>query len=1105
MYADLTGNCKKQRIKNLCDNNVSLANSFRTLRAYTAEITRQIGVGLGAAIRHAVVGLNMLMKYVLKAAQAFSAFMQKIFGKYEGGASFVDMDMSGMSDDMGDFADGADSAADGLDDASDAAEKLKKDLSVLPFDELNQLNKDKEKTTTASGKGADVGGDIGGLGDTDKYGDGMFANSIKESERELTDFEKFLKKWHDKCAESLDAKDWEGLGANIAWGINTGIKTLYDALDPEKVSEKINPWIDAFSTTFNSLVDHINWELLGGTIGRWITNAVNALNRLLDPKTGIDFKNLGRKLGDGFNGMVRNINWRGVGNLISNKFMVGWRIFAGFVEKLDAKDVGNALRDAIGGVVEKLDAETIGSSLGTFVTKCATIIKTGFGKKETWIELGTKIGNGINAFLRGFDGKEVAKAANSIIDALKTAIGTAFSTTDKTELIKDIKDFITNLDWIGIAEFVAPLILIKMIPTFAASIIGHIGLKMAISGAVSKVLASSVTTAGASTAVTTAGSTAASSIGTAVTTGIGAISVPVLAAAGILGVALIGKIWGDTEEGKAEMDRCRTAFTTDVETGLHGVEGAFDGTGYSIEQKQKDTADAIIRENTRWKDQLLWQVIPAYVKANGEAAGSAFELQRAVTLNDDEMIAKLEEWARQNTNYTGQIVQSNQGVETSVRTTTNHWKDCYDGVINHLRQIAEDHDGQVTLMQNKVGEFVSAVETGLSTTGQSWKTLSVDEEGHKQTLLESLDEQIEKVHTWEENLGILAKAGIDEGFLTELARMGTDGAPLVESAVAQINSEGGIDTLNAKWEELINAQGLMDNVGKTLKDAGITNIETAFGEVTTKVEGEGKNIVEGGAKGIKDNASIFTDANKQMGKDGWAAFRTYIRSGSPSKLYEDEGKNIIDGLKVGVQRNETQVTGAMSKMAKNMESAFKNNISIAGMINDVFKDLQNICTTVYNYGVDIGQSFADGIKAVYIPAPYIYVSSYDWIDLGDGAGFSVPNFNVDWYAKGGLFTDFAVFGEAGDEAALPLENQKVMKRIASAITETGNLGLDQETLSSAVARGYVQAMMANQGNERPIDVYATLYTENNEVLARAVQRGQQSIDYRNNPTASYGY
>ena len=116
---------------------------------------------------------------------------------------------------------------------------------------------------------------------------------------------------------------------------------------------------------------------------------------------------------------------------------------------------------------------------------------------------------------------------------------------------------------------------------------------------------------------------------------------------------------------------------------------------------------------------------------------------------------------------------------------------------------------------------------------------------------------------------------------------------------------------------------------------------------------------------------------------------------------------------------------------------------------------------------------------------------------------SVPRFDVDWYAIGGLFQrpTIAGIGEKGREAVLPLENRRTMGMIADSILGNGKFGIDEETMTNAVARGVAMAMMSNQGNNTPINVYATLYTEDNEVLARAVTKGQQSLDRRMNPTS----
>ena len=118
---------------------------------------------------------------------------------------------------------------------------------------------------------------------------------------------------------------------------------------------------------------------------------------------------------------------------------------------------------------------------------------------------------------------------------------------------------------------------------------------------------------------------------------------------------------------------------------------------------------------------------------------------------------------------------------------------------------------------------------------------------------------------------------------------------------------------------------------------------------------------------------------------------------------------------------------------------------------------------------------------------------------------------TEYNARGGLFTGatgFQVFGEAGAEAAIPLERKSTMKRIASAIVDSGGMttGSSSELADEIALRIAPIVMSAVTGqNERPINVNATLYTENNEVLARAVNQGNRSLDKRYNPTAQFSY
>ena len=114
-------------------------------------------------------------------------------------------------------------------------------------------------------------------------------------------------------------------------------------------------------------------------------------------------------------------------------------------------------------------------------------------------------------------------------------------------------------------------------------------------------------------------------------------------------------------------------------------------------------------------------------------------------------------------------------------------------------------------------------------------------------------------------------------------------------------------------------------------------------------------------------------------------------------------------------------------------------------------------------------------------------------------------------ARGGLFTGpvgFQVFGEAGAEAAIPLERKSTMKRIASAIVDSGGMGTsNSDEIADAIAMRVIPAVasMFEAQSRRPVNVNATLYTENNEVLARAVNEGNRSLDKRFNPVTQFSY
>lgn len=102
------------------------------------------------------------------------------------------------------------------------------------------------------------------------------------------------------------------------------------------------------------------------------------------------------------------------------------------------------------------------------------------------------------------------------------------------------------------------------------------------------------------------------------------------------------------------------------------------------------------------------------------------------------------------------------------------------------------------------------------------------------------------------------------------------------------------------------------------------------------------------------------------------------------------------------------------------------------------EDFKQQWSKAWDYAKDKFQKFIDGIKRAWnsiknwFKMPHLSISG-SW-DLTP-PNISVPKFNVDWYAKGGIFSSASVIGvgEAGDEAVVPLNNKSKVAPFASAV------------------------------------------------------------------------
>ena len=349
-----------------------------------------------------------------------------------------------------------------------------------------------------------------------------------------------------------------------------------------------------------------------------------------------------------------------------------------------------------------------------------------------------------------------------------------------------------------------------------------------------------------------------------------------------------------------------------------------------------------------------------------------------------------------------------------------------------------------------------------------------------------------------------------------------------ENIVNGFNSAG--EWLKEKGKNLI--EGLR-NGWESAKSGFGTAVSTIGKFIKEKVGNAGEWLKEKGQNAVEGIRSGWESVKESKVGQAAAGIGNYIKgkvTGAENWLVE-KGKQAVNGMKNGW---ENVKNGNFQSTVKGLKSFTVNTLArtspaawlvakgaeamkgmLSGLKGDKWTDarnwlkklpsnVKNAVGDMYKVGQNIIKQFINGFKSLRIPTPHISWGTKDF-NFG-GMSLSIPTkFKVDWYKKGGLFDSASVIGvgEAESEAVLPLENPKTMKMIADSIVGNSGGMVDESIIADAVERGVVVAMMNNSGNQPDINLYATLYTEDNEVLARSVAKGQARNNYRLKPSNAY--
>ena len=1061
------------------------ANQVRLLTLNFQSLSAVIGQGLIAGILPAIQALNALMSKLMQAANVFRNFMYVLMGKKLKGSQ------SGVSDivsNLGGIETAGDDASSGLDDATSSAKKLKKALSVLPFDQLNQLTDNSDNSGTAS---KSLGSGLGDLADS-------FAGIQDSLDEVLTVDETPINKWAAKIRKAFINKDWKGLGSTIADMINVGMEKIYEVISWNNVGPKITEFVNAFTTAFNSMVSGIDFDLMGRMLGAGINTAVNTLNLLLG-EGGIDFSGIGAKLSQLLKGAINEIDWTGLGNLIGNSFMASWKMLSGFVKDMSKKDgagitgwgkLGTAIGKALNGAIKKIDMNTIADALSGLLNGAFESLKS-FTETFNWDDLATKIRDGIAKFIKETNWKENGQALGDFISHLCTALKDSLTKDTFYEFGQGVGTFLGELPWGEILGTAADLILGGLSSAFNGLVDG-IKEDHPLVGSLVDILGKAFLV-----------------VNVLKVSGIGELAWNLI---DHIGGKIIAKENADLiAEKLADVLGDGTSGAKEAIKDLgDAAESAGNGGFTTLAEKIKNLGD--VAQTAGGQFQGFWGYATnlgatAFVMEGLGQVKKAMDFKdsTADAFNDFEVVRKALKILEDQTGISGdkfiglggdlKNVKDNafdfDGQLQTVETSLENLGISSDTFKQALKQAMEESDTSTNSHVSNINEYIGTMGTEFDNAKSALERLS-----NQAVITPTQFDELSAVLQQQESSGATARAAF-QALMDKMAEMGIDTGKVIK----------------AFSEDVPKSSSTMSKSVETATKSISSNSKTGFGiasaAVSTAMAGM-KKSTESTMPSIWSKIKNTNDDVETNSKTNWGNSASAVSTALGTM--DTDTKDIMGKVMTTIQSywssvliNTNQIwekaSGKVDTETGKMKTYTESNLS---GISDKIKRLFNVNLT--SIGRETAQSFADGMKQVHLPTLTYYISEWRKHDLGGGRTSSTPVYKPNWYAKGGLFNGAQVIGigEAGSEAVLPLENPRTMKKIADSIVSSsdGSMGLTKEEMAKAVAQGVAMAMSMNSGNKNPQYIMNSIILDGSEI-AKAVTKAQNDTDSRFNPSPAY--
>lgn len=381
--------------------------NVNALKTALYTLKYQFGAAFEPIFNTVAPALETMINYLVAAMNTISAFIAKITGASTYSKAVVTMN----------------SVSDSASSAASSTEDLNKQLQG--FDELNNLSGDDDSGSGGSGSSS-----------SDDYDVTYVEESVDSV---LTSF------W-DSLYDAISSGDWWKVGSLISEELTSALNSI----NWDSIFQTASDFGTNLASFLNGLISDDLFSALGTTIANSIKTALFAA---LSFSEKFSWTGLGNAIASGINSFMDE-NPLSLAVDTANSWINGiLDSLIAAVSGISWSTLSNHIADAIGSI----DTSGFGERLGTLANNIANALYTLVSNKDTWSNLGTKIGEGISSFFKsmntvnGSTGKTGWQALGSTISSTISGIGTAITdalnTVNWEEVGQGIADFISSINW----------------------------------------------------------------------------------------------------------------------------------------------------------------------------------------------------------------------------------------------------------------------------------------------------------------------------------------------------------------------------------------------------------------------------------------------------------------------------------------------------------------------------------------------------------------------------------------------------------------------------------------------------------------------------------